>query len=76
MTESFQAAPPGFRFTFEAIDLRVADGWAVERGITRGHMEGSEKAIPGGKYVLLYEMAPDGCWRIAWSITNTDRPRG
>lgn len=76
MEASFEAAPEGFRFTFQATDLRVADGWAVERGITRGFMEGSEAEIPAGKYVLLYERDSDGCWRIAWSITNSDRARG
>lgn len=75
MTASFEAAPEGFRFTFQATDLRIADGWAVERGVTGGDVEGSGGGIPAGKYVLLYERGSDGCWRIAWSITNSDRAR-
>ena len=70
MTESARAAPEGFRFAFEATELRVAEGWAVERGITRAG--GGEGGVPGGKYVLLYERDDEGCWRIAWSITNSD----
>jgi uncharacterized protein (TIGR02246 family) len=76
MAESFRAAPEGFRFEFDAEELRVADGWAVERGATRASMGGrgadAGEGVPGGKYVLLYEREDDGCWRIAWSITNTD----
>lgn len=76
MTASFAAAPEGFRFTFHATELRVADGWAVERGVTDGYVEGAEVPIPAGKYVLLYERGSDGCWRIAWSITNSDQDLG
>lgn len=71
---SFRAAPDGFRYEFVAEELRRADGWAVERGVTRAHVDDEGVDIPGGKYVLLYELNDDGCWRIAWSITNTDRP--
>lgn len=72
-TESFRNAPEGFRFEFEAEDLRIADGWAVERGVTRAYQDEEESGIPGGKYVMLYERDEEGCWRIAWSITNSDR---
>lgn len=69
---SFEAAPDGFRFEFVAEELRRADGWAVERGFTRAWADDDGMEIPRGKYVLLYERNEDGCWRIAWSITNTD----
>lgn len=72
MTEAARSAPEGFRFAFEAKELRVADGWAVERGVTRAG--GGDGGVPGGKYVLLYERDDEGCWRIAWSITNSDEP--
>ncbi|MFW6078116.1 MAG: YybH family protein [Gemmatimonadota bacterium] len=72
---SLRHAPEGFRFAFEPTEVRIADGWAVERGVTRAHVGDDGPAIPPGKYVLLYERDGDGCWRIAWSITNTDAPR-
>ena len=67
MQESLAHMPAGFRFEFEPVDVRVADGWAVERGVTKG-----AGPIPSGKYVMLYEREDDGRWRIAWTITNTD----
>lgn len=67
MEESLSGVPEGFRFEFEPIDVRIADGWATERGVTKGGGE-----ISSGKYVMLYEREADDCWRIAWTITNTD----
>lgn len=69
MTESLSGMPPGVEFEFEPRDLRVADGWAVERGVTK-----AVPPFPAGKYVMLYEKESDGCWRIAWTITNSDAP--
>jgi uncharacterized protein (TIGR02246 family) len=69
MQASLSAMPPGLTFEFEAVDVRVARGWAVERGVTKAAGQ-----FPAGKYVMLYEQEPDGCWRIAWTITNTDAP--
>lgn len=66
---SLGAAPPGFRFEFRPEEVRVADGWAVERGVTPP----AGDVIPGGKYVMLYVLESDGRWRIAWTITNADR---
>ncbi|NEZ02548.1 DUF4440 domain-containing protein [Wenzhouxiangella sp. XN201] len=63
------AAPPDMKFEFESSELRIADGWAVERGITK-----ASGSIPAGKYVMLYQKEEDGHWRIAWSITNSDAP--
>lgn len=67
MESSLTGAPPGFIFEFEATEVRVAEGWAVERGITK-----PAGPFPAGKYVMLYDRDTDGCWRIAWSITNSD----
>lgn len=67
MESSLAGAPPGFTFRFEASEVRIADGWAVERGVTK-----ADGPFPAGKYVMLYERDPDGRWRIAWSITNSD----
>lgn len=67
MESSLAGAPPGFIFEFEATEVRVADVWAVERGITK-----PAGPFPAGKYVMLYERDTDGCWRVAWSITNSD----
>jgi uncharacterized protein (TIGR02246 family) len=69
MQASLSAMPPGLKFEFEAVEVRVADGWAVERGVTKAAGD-----FPPGKYVMLYEQEADGGWRIAWTITNTDAP--
>lgn len=66
---SLERMPPGARFAFEPREVRVADGWAVERGVTE-----AAEGFPSGKYVMLYEREEDGCWRISWSITNSDEP--
>lgn len=69
IASSLSRMPPEARFAFEPRDVRIADGWAVERGVTEG-----AEGFPPGKYVMLYEGDEDGCWRIAWSITNSDAP--
>jgi len=69
METSLSAMPSGLRFEFEPTEVRMAAGWAVERGVTK-----AAGPFPAGKYVMLYEEEPDGCWRIAWTITNTDEP--
>lgn len=67
MQASLSAVPSGVQFAFESTDFRVADGWAVERGITK-----ASPPFPAGKYVMMYERESDGRWRIAWTITNSD----
>lgn len=67
MQTSLSAMPPDVRFEFEPTEVRIAEGWAIERGVTK-----AADPFPAGKYVLLYEEESDGCWRIAWTITNTD----
>lgn len=67
MESSLTMMPPGVLFEFQPVELRVAEGWAVERGITR-----PAASFPAGKYVMLYEKDGDGRWRIAWTITNSD----
>lgn len=69
MQGSLSAMPSGARFEFEPLEVRLADGWAVERGVTK-----PAGPFPAGKYVMLYEQDRDGSWRIAWTITNTDAP--
>jgi uncharacterized protein (TIGR02246 family) len=69
MRTSLRAMPRDLGFDFEAIDTRIADGWAVERGVTW-----AMPPFPTGKYVMLYELEPDGRWRIGWTITNHDAP--
>lgn len=66
---SLERMPPGASFAFEPREVRIADGWAVERGVTE-----AADGFPSGKYAMLYEREEDGCWRIAWSITNSDAP--
>jgi uncharacterized protein (TIGR02246 family) len=69
METSLAHLPDEAEFTFEPVEIRIADDWAVERGVTA-----ASEHFPSGKYVMLYEEEPDGCWRIAWAITNSDAP--
>ena len=69
MASSLAAKPPELRFEFEPTEFRLADGWAVERVVTK-----PAGPIPAGKYVMLFEREQDGSWRIAWTITNSDAP--
>lgn len=68
---SVSRMPPGARFDFEPREVRIAEGWAVERGVTPGNAY-----FPDGKYAMLYERGSDSCWRIVWAITNSDIPSG
>lgn len=69
MEVSLVRMPPDASFAFEPREVRTADGWAVERGVTEG-----AEGFPPGKYAMLYEEGADGSWRIAWAITNSDAP--
>lgn len=69
MEVSLARMPPEVRFAFEPREVRIAEGWAAERGVTQGGA-----GFPPGKYAMLYEECGDGRWRIAWAITNSDAP--
>lgn len=71
MESSLSRMPPGAHFEFEPLEVRVAEGWAIERGATK-----ASDHFPAGKYATLYEKEADGCWRIAWTITNSDAEVG
>jgi len=71
MLESLRSAPGGFRFHFEPVGLRLGGDLAVEWGVTPG-----AAGFPGGKYIMVYERDRDGCWRIAWTMSNLDGPSG
>lgn len=68
---SLSRMPPDARFDFTPREVRMAEGWAVERGVTPGG-----DIFPSGKYAMLYERRSDGCWRITWAITNSDAASG
>lgn len=68
---SLSRMPSDVRFDFTPREVRMAEGWAVERGVTP-----ASDIFPSGKYAMLYERKSDGCWRIAWAITNSDAPPG
>jgi ketosteroid isomerase-like protein len=67
MNSSLGQMPPSARFSFRPLEVKRGGDWAVERGATPG-----TELFPAGKYVMLYEREADGCWRIAWTITNLD----
>lgn len=62
----------------ETLELEQEDGLAYEIGRFRLRIEpdGGEPASDVGKYVVVHKRQPDGSWRWAVDIFNSDGPRG
>jgi uncharacterized protein (TIGR02246 family) len=66
-------------FSLAADEVRVAGGWAFERGAYRIALtpkgSGGEPLIrEAGKYITVYARRPGGGWAIARDIWNGDTP--
>jgi uncharacterized protein (TIGR02246 family) len=58
-------------------EVQVVADWAFERGrydITLAPKSGGASVDDNGKYITVYQRQPDGGWRIARDIWNSDRP--
>ena len=74
-----QAFLEPFRVQFRLFvdEVRVAGGWAFERGtykITLTPKAGGEPIQDIGKYITIYERQPGGGWEIARDIWNSNDP--
>jgi uncharacterized protein (TIGR02246 family) len=64
-------------FALEVEEVRVAGDWAFERGTYRIRVTpraGGESFPDTGKYITIYEKQPDGAWRMARDIWNSNNP--
>ena len=58
-------------------EVQVVADWAFERGrydITLAPKSGGASVDDHGKYITVYQRQPDGGWKIARDIWNSDRP--
>ena len=73
MLDAFSAE---FSLSPEEVQL-TGDDWAFERGsyaITLTPKGGGDPIQDDGKYITLYQRQPDGAWRMARDIWNTNNP--
>jgi len=65
------------RFSLSVEEVRVDTDWAFERGryaIQLTPKTGGEPVDENGKYITVYQRQPDGSWKIARDIWNSDEP--
>jgi uncharacterized protein (TIGR02246 family) len=65
------------KFNLSVDEVQVASDWAFERGrydITLSPRSGGGSMDDNGKYITIYQRQPDGGWKIARDIWNSDRP--
>ena len=80
ITEYFK----GFFSVFEAVDFQlasseivVAGDWAYDRGTYHWEARPKKGGAPmadDGKYLVILRREPDGRWRVARDMDNSDRP--
>jgi uncharacterized protein (TIGR02246 family) len=65
------------QFKLSVDEVQVSGDWAFERGrydITLTPRSGGGSMDDNGKYITIYRRQPDGDWKIARDIWNSDRP--
>ena len=63
--------------TYTSSEVAVVGDWAFERlafTLTLTPVAGGEPIQDVGKAVHIYQRQPDGSWKIAWDIWNSDNP--
>ena len=63
--------------TVSSEELQVADQWAFDRGtyaLTLSPKAGGEGTEDNGKYIVIVQRQPDGSWKFARLIWNSDNP--
>ena len=63
--------------TVSSEEVGVAGEWAFDRGIYTAMFTpraGGEPTEDNGKYIVILEKQPDGSWKIALDIWNSDNP--
>ncbi len=70
-------APFRLEFALAVDEVRAAGAWAFERGTYRIALmpkAGGDALRDTGKYITIYERQPDGAWRMARDIWNSNHP--
>lgn len=65
------------QFKLSVDEVQVIGEWAFECGrydITLASKSGGSSMDDNGKYITIYQRQPDGGWKIARDIWNSDRP--
>ena len=65
------------QFKLAVDEVQVTGHWAFERGrydITIRPKSGGGSMDDNGKYITIYQKQPEGGWKIARDIWNSDRP--
>ena len=64
-------------FELSSSEIEVAGSWAFDRGEYRWKVmprSGGEAVEDHGKYLVILQRQPDGSWRVARDMDNSDRP--
>lgn len=64
-------------FALSVDEVRVTGDWAFERGtytINLAPKAGGDPMRDIGKYITIYQCQPDGTWRLARDIWNSNSP--
>lgn len=76
--EGFFGAFRQEEFVLTSEELQITDQWAFDRGTVRWRgvpSAGGPAVTDQGKYLVILERQPDGSWRVARDMDNSDRPR-
>jgi uncharacterized protein (TIGR02246 family) len=64
-------------FELTSEEIQVAGTWAFDRGTVRWRgipRAGGDPVEDNGKYLVILQRQPDGTWRVARDMDNSDRP--
>jgi uncharacterized protein (TIGR02246 family) len=64
-------------FELTSTEIEIVGPWAFDRGVYRWRgvpKTGGEPIEDHGKYLVILRRQPDGSWRVARDMDNSDRP--
>lgn len=64
-------------FELVSAEVRIVGSWAFDRGTYRWRgvpRAGGEPSEDHGKYLVILERQPEGSWKVARDMDNSDRP--
>ena len=70
-----ELAPEDFELT--SAEIEIVGPWAFDRGLYRWKAvprAGGEPISDHGKYLVILQRQPDGSWKVARDMDNSDRP--
>lgn len=74
-TSFAELAPEDFELT--SAEIEIVGPWAFDRGIYRWKAVprvGGDAITDHGKYLVILQRQPDGSWKVARDMDNSDRP--